>query len=174
MKYSDNEAGAKDLRQKAETLLKSKSVKTDRTLSESEMLKLIDELEVHQIEIEIQNEALIDAIWQADIAKNQADIAFWKFSELYDSAPLGFFTLAKNGEISSVNHYGVRDARKTVIAVKKYHVRILHIKSWQMTNCGKVSRCSNPSWTIFLVLYLGKTRDLFIWDVTRILLWVPD
>lgn len=46
-------------RQKAEELLKNKSTKTVSQLSEVEMLKLIHELEVYQIELELQNEELL-------------------------------------------------------------------------------------------------------------------
>jgi hypothetical protein len=48
----------KTLRQKAEELLKKKSSGTASFLSEIETLKLIHELEVHQIELEMQNEEL--------------------------------------------------------------------------------------------------------------------
>ena len=46
------------LRKKAEELVKKKSLKMDSKLSEAETLKLIHELEVRQIELELQNEEL--------------------------------------------------------------------------------------------------------------------
>lgn len=49
---------ASALRQKAEEILKKKPIKTTSHLSEAEMLNIIHELEVHQIELELQNEDL--------------------------------------------------------------------------------------------------------------------
>jgi PAS domain S-box-containing protein len=53
-----NNAKATNLRQKAEKLLKKKSLKTDSQLSETDILRLNHELQVHQIELEAQNEEL--------------------------------------------------------------------------------------------------------------------
>jgi signal transduction histidine kinase len=53
-----NNAEVANLRQKAEELLIKKSLKTNSQLSETEILKLIHEFEVHKIELEMQNEEL--------------------------------------------------------------------------------------------------------------------
>ena len=89
------------LRQKAEDLLKIKSIKTDLQLSESETLKVIHELQVHQIELEMQNEELL-------ITKKQAEVATQKYVELYDFAPSGYFTLSNEGEIIELNLCGAQ------------------------------------------------------------------
>ncbi|PKL15200.1 MAG: hypothetical protein CVV49_21785, partial [Spirochaetae bacterium HGW-Spirochaetae-5] len=73
------------LRKKAEDLLKKKN-KTGTELSETDILRLIHELEVHQIELELQNEELI-------AAKEQAEAATDKYIELYDFAPVCYFTI---------------------------------------------------------------------------------
>ncbi|MCX6306092.1 MAG: ATP-binding protein [Bacteroidetes bacterium] len=62
-------------------------------------LKLIHELEVHQIELELQNEELI-------LARSAAQESAEKYTELYDFAPSGFFTLKNAAEIVEVNLYG--------------------------------------------------------------------
>jgi len=80
------------LRQKAEEQLKKHNVKASRVSSEADMLKLIHELEVHQIELEMQNEELV-------IAKEKAELAEEKFTQLYDFAPSGYVALSKDGEI---------------------------------------------------------------------------
>lgn len=67
--------------------------------SESEKLKLIHELEVHQIELELQNEELL-------LAKQQADSAIEKYTELYDFSPSGYFTLSREGIIIDANLTG--------------------------------------------------------------------
>ncbi len=67
--------------------------------SEAEKLKLIHELEVHQIELEMQNEELL-------LAKLQADSAIEKYTELYDFSPSGYFTLSQDGSIIDANLTG--------------------------------------------------------------------
>jgi signal transduction histidine kinase/CheY-like chemotaxis protein len=68
--------------------------------SESEALKLIHELQVYQIELEMQNEELM-------LAKKQAsDYAAEKYAELYDFAPSGYFTLSRDGKILKLNFSG--------------------------------------------------------------------
>jgi PAS domain-containing protein len=87
------------LRQKAEEQLKSKSTKTNSKRSEEDAQKLIHELQVHQIELEIQNEELV----QANVYKG---VATQKYIELYDFAPSGYFTLSKEGKIIMLNIKG--------------------------------------------------------------------
>ncbi|MDI6050178.1 response regulator [Flavobacterium sp. XS2P24] len=87
------------LRQKAEELQQQKDSLTDSKLSEVETLKLIHELEVHQIELEMQKEELI-------LAKEEAEMAMQKYTELYDFAPSGYFTLTNSGKITQLNLTG--------------------------------------------------------------------
>ena len=68
------------LRKKAEEFYNTQHSISEGKLSETETLKLIHELEVHQIELEMQNEELLHA-------KKQAEIDSIKYSELYDFAP---------------------------------------------------------------------------------------
>ena len=74
----DSKSEAVILRKKAEELLKKKTSKSRAQLSEAEMQKLIHELEVHQIELEMQNDELVQA-------KEQAEFSFQKLIELKDS-----------------------------------------------------------------------------------------
>ena len=61
-----NMTDAEILRQKAEKLLQKKTNKVLPKQSDEEKLKLIHELEVHQIELEMQNNELILAYKQVD------------------------------------------------------------------------------------------------------------
>jgi PAS domain S-box-containing protein len=89
------------LREKAEELKKTKDTKLNAKLSEADTLKLIHEFEVHQIELEMQNEELI-------VAKEQAEVATEKYTDLYDFAPSGYFTLTKTGKIIALNLTGAQ------------------------------------------------------------------
>jgi len=87
------------LRQKAEEQLIKKSSKMDSKRSEEDFQKLVHELQVHQIELEIQKEELV----QANVDEG---VATQKYIELYDFAPTGYFTLSKEGEIIMLNFKG--------------------------------------------------------------------
>jgi len=91
-----DKSSALDLRQRAEDLLKKKRLKSGAILSETDAMKLINELEVHQIELKMQNEEL-------KLAKEKADVAAEKYTELYDFATTGYCTLSKEGEIIELN-----------------------------------------------------------------------
>ena len=58
--------------------------------------KLIHELEVHQIWLELQNQELIQS-------KEQSSLAEEKYLNLYDFAPLGYFTITPEGAILELN-----------------------------------------------------------------------
>ncbi|MDM8525890.1 response regulator [Desulfococcaceae bacterium HSG8] len=68
-------------------------------LSDEEISQLIHELQVHQIELEIQNEELKEKQSELEESRN-------KYSELYDFAPVGYFTLREKALISEANLTG--------------------------------------------------------------------
>lgn len=84
------------LRQKAEQKLsKRQSIKTT-SLTEADTLKLIHELEVYHIELEMQNDELKEA-------KEKARVALEKYTSFYEFAHTGYFTVLPNGNISELN-----------------------------------------------------------------------
>ena len=87
------------LRQKAEELLDKKSINTDKHFTDIEIFKLVHELDVHQIELEILNEEL-------NSAKLKAEVEAEKYANLYNFAPSGYFTLSKEGVITELNFKG--------------------------------------------------------------------
>jgi len=87
------------LRIKAETELKLKHKRTGNADSESDIKKLLHELQVHQIELEMQNEELRQA-------NESTEQALKKYTMLYDLAPMGYFTLDQNGTILELNFTG--------------------------------------------------------------------
>jgi len=68
---------AKMLRIKAEELLKEKQKKIDKEIIEADVKKLVHELQVHQIELEMQNEELRQAY-------ETTEQALKKYTMLYD------------------------------------------------------------------------------------------
>lgn len=101
-----NENGDKNLdpkeilRNKAEQVAHvEKGFNYDTSLTEMEALKLIHELEVHQIELEMQNEELM-------LASKNAALITKKYADLYDFAPSGYFTLSEAGIILENNITG--------------------------------------------------------------------
>ncbi|MGE5493461.1 MAG: hypothetical protein ACM31P_19555, partial [Actinomycetota bacterium] len=69
--------------------------------------RLLHELRVHQIELESQNEELRTARLQAQAVLND-------YTELYDFAPVGYFTLDRYGTIHQLNLSGA-----TLLAVER-------------------------------------------------------
>lgn len=99
MEHKNNDLKSEVLRQKAEDSLKKNNSSTFTLNSEADKLKLIHELQVHQVELELQNEELI-------LSNDRAETASNKYSELYDFAPIGYFTVSKDGYIKELNLIG--------------------------------------------------------------------
>jgi PAS domain S-box-containing protein len=91
-----NVSEAEILRKKAEELFKSQAPDLNFPEAESDILKLNHELSVHQIELEIQNNELIRA-------KEELEVAVEKYTDLYDFAPTAYLTLSADGQIVLMN-----------------------------------------------------------------------
>jgi len=90
---------AASLRKRAEEQLKNSKDKARIVSSEADLLKLIHELQVHQIELELQNEELL-------LAKEREKLAKDKYTSLFDFAPSAYFTLSERGNITELNLAG--------------------------------------------------------------------
>jgi PAS domain-containing protein len=84
------------LRRNAEERLKKNPAKKADPGMESDTKRLVHELQVHQIELEMQNEELKKA---NEITEN----ALKKYTMLYDFAPMGYLTLDAEGTICDLN-----------------------------------------------------------------------
>jgi hypothetical protein len=91
-----NTSDARLLRLKAEEQLKMKQKKGEKPVKESDVKKLLHELQVHQIELEMQNEELREAY-------ETAETALKKYTLLYDFSPMGYLTLNSEGSICDLN-----------------------------------------------------------------------
>ena len=88
----------RDLRARAEDRLRSRDAAApDRT--EADALRLQHELQVHQIELELQNAELARS-------RDELEAALERYTDLYDFAPVGYFTLDRSGDIFSANLTG--------------------------------------------------------------------
>jgi two-component system cell cycle sensor histidine kinase/response regulator CckA len=95
-------ADFRDLRPKAEARLKTGEQKIpDLSSSPNELQRIIHELAVHQIELEMQQDELLQS-------REELEEGLERFTELYDFAPLGYFTLARDGTILQVNLTGTK------------------------------------------------------------------
>ena len=91
-----------ELNRLAEKRLREK-IRTDypRGIGE-ESLRLLHELQVHQIELEMQNENLLKE--RAKLEQMEAELG--KYKDLYDFATVGYFNLDHRGTIHAVNLTG--------------------------------------------------------------------
>jgi len=87
-----------ELRRCAEEIAKDRIAKHGKKTVE-DTSRLIHDLEVHQIELEMQNEELHRTRKELEDSRN-------KYSNLYDLAPVGYFTLNKEGLIVGANLTG--------------------------------------------------------------------
>ncbi|TVQ19866.1 MAG: PAS domain-containing sensor histidine kinase, partial [Bacteroidetes bacterium] len=95
------------LRHKAEEQLKKIRSNIEGLTSEADILKVFHELQVHQIELEMQNEELMAANEKTDIAEK-------KYTDLYESAPYGYLTLSRIGDILELNDSAARLLHKEI------------------------------------------------------------
>src|SRR6202451_4224090 len=91
--------GAGALRRGAELRLRKRPAGRARVETKADTQRLLQELQIHKIELELQNEELRQS--KADV-----EAGLEKFSDLYDFAPVGYFSLDEQGTILEVNLTG--------------------------------------------------------------------
>ena len=84
-----------ELRQRAEETLKSETLSMEKMPVE-DVRKLVEELRIHQVELEMQNEELRSAQWALEQSRKE-------YSDLYDFAPVGHLTINEEGRIVKAN-----------------------------------------------------------------------
>jgi PAS domain S-box-containing protein len=98
-KDKDISKDSAELRHKAEERLKEDETSAHAARMGEDAQRLVHELQVHQIELELQNEELRQA--RADV-----EVGLQQHVDLYDFAPVGYFTLDREGLIRQVNLTG--------------------------------------------------------------------
>ncbi len=95
-KHSSPVNDTQTLRNKAEKILSAKEHQNTKALSSEETSCLLHELQVHQIELEMQNNELHKTQIELDAQRE-------RYFDLYDLAPIGYCTLNEKGSIFQVN-----------------------------------------------------------------------
>ena len=96
MGYRKNPVGVDELRRLAQERLSGHLSDAASALSLQEAQRLFEELEIHQIELELQNEHL-------NATRVQLERALTQSSELYDFSPVGSVSLDAQGVIGKLN-----------------------------------------------------------------------
>jgi PAS domain S-box-containing protein len=92
-------ADAAELRRRAEARLRGQQRDTPPPRKDADTRRLLHELQVHQIELEMQNAELQGA-------RDQMEAMLERYTDLYDFAPVGYFSLDEQGLIVEVNLTG--------------------------------------------------------------------
>jgi len=87
---------AAELRRRAEERLREQRPEPGQSRADADTQRLVHELQVHQVELEMQNEEL-------QKARDKMEAGLEKYSDLYDFAPVGFLTLDREGTIHEAN-----------------------------------------------------------------------
>jgi PAS domain S-box-containing protein len=133
---TNTSADAAELRRRAETLLRKqqqqkKKKKTAQPRTEADTQRLLHELQVHQIELEMQNAELQDA-------RNEIEAGLEKYTDLYDFAPVGYFSIDEQGLILEVNLTGA-----ALLGVERSHLINRRLQRF-------LARTSRPIFLAFL------------------------
>ena len=99
-KDKDTSANVSALRGRAEERLRADQTEA-AVPTQAEARRLLHELQVHQIELELQNEELRQS--RAEVEKGLE-----RYTDLYDFAPVGYLTLGPDGVIRQANLSGAR------------------------------------------------------------------
>ncbi|MDD5723858.1 MAG: histidine kinase dimerization/phosphoacceptor domain -containing protein [Syntrophales bacterium] len=98
-------ADAARLRRRAQERLEKKQREQtgngETPLPAGETHRLVQELQIHQIELEMQNEEL-------QRSRGEVEALLDQYTDLYDFAPVGYFTLDRDGTIRRVNLTGAQ------------------------------------------------------------------
>lgn len=114
-----------EVRRRAEAQLEAEELED---LDSVELRRVVHELRVHQLELEMQNEALVEA-------RQLAEAGWERFQELFDSAPAGYFSVDRNGAILEVNLAGA-GVRVRLLGAGSADGKVLQLAALDITELG--------------------------------------
>ncbi len=97
MAYKDDEKGREysELRERAERSVPGR--KTDQVVpSAADAFALVHELQVHEMELKLQNEELVRSRAEAEVARQ-------RYADLFDFAPVAYLTISRDSLIEEAN-----------------------------------------------------------------------
>ena len=130
------------LRSRAEEHLREqKKLKTGGAKNAVDSRRLLHELQVHQIELEMQNAELRQA-------RDELEVALENYTDLYDFAPSGYFTLTATGDILQANLTGA-----TLVGIERS--RLVGQSFGRLISAG-----FRPAFNTFLEqVFAGRTKQ---------------
>ena len=99
MRSAEEERDAVSLRRRAEALQHSRPGTAPLSVTDSE--RLLHELQVYKIELELQNEELV-------ARRGELECSLARYTDLYDFAPVAYATLTPDGTLVQTNLTGAR------------------------------------------------------------------
>ena len=147
------------LRLNAEKQLKARQKKTVKSEMGIDEKRLMHELQVHQIELEMQNEELCRA-------NEVAETALRKYTMLYDFAPMGYFTLNAEGKIEDMNFTGAEmlgDRRFSLVGSNfKFFISTEHKDEFETFLTKVYAGISKESCKVRLGHYKNPLRTVYM------------
>jgi two-component system CheB/CheR fusion protein len=147
-----------DLRRKAEQHVREGRAKPALAASEADTRALVHELQVHQIELEMQNEEL-------QRTQAAAEEASRKYGDLFDFAPVGYFLWDHEGRILELNLAGAAllgsDRSRVVHKQFGQFVAAEHRATFA-DFCHRVSVADTKQSCQFTILKAGQAVDVLV------------
>ncbi len=122
---------------------------------DAEMRRLVHELQVHQIELEMQNDEL-------RASRAEVEAVLQRYTELFDFAPIGYFRVLGDGRIREVNFAGAH-----LLGAPRAHVVGRPFEVF-------VSDRDRPTFGRFLTTVLGRDDEDAPSEVGEFLLVTPS
>jgi PAS domain S-box-containing protein len=139
-------------------------------LSENDLRKLVEESQIHQFELEMQNEELLRI--RTELEKNME-----KYSNLYDFAPVGYLTLNSDGTIREANLTAAAMMsmnRKDMIGASIYRYFVTEDRKLLSAHFKKALETSESlSCEVRLAAPDNKTQQLYVKLDTKCYLETP-
>src|SRR5262249_38664267 len=104
-----NQVGSADLRQRAEERLEARETH-ESTAAGGDPARLVHEIRVHEIELEMQNDEL-------RAARRELEVTLNRYRELFDFAPIGLAVVTKEGTIRELTLAGAR-----LLGMERWHL----------------------------------------------------